>query len=81
MTTELRIPAGFLREANGDFSAMRLIVMLVVLITVCTWSYIVIVTKTWVPFGIGDAVTILGPLFAKAYQKGKEEGNDAGKAP
>jgi hypothetical protein len=77
--SECDAPAGFFREANGDLSAMRLMTALVILIMLLTWAYTVIATRTWIPLDVGDAVVILGSLFAKAYQKGKEEEGDAGR--
>ena len=63
----------FLSEDNGNLSTMRIIILFVIFVVMFNWTWINIVTGTIVSFSWPDFRVILGPLFAKAYQKGKEE--------
>ena len=63
-----------LSEDNGNLSMMRVVSTIIPLIIVGTWAWISITNGQLVSFDIPDVIAVLGPLGAKAYQKGKETG-------
>lgn len=70
--------ARFLQEDNGNESSMRLLVAFVVLAIMGTWAYVSIVAKSLQPLDWQTVGALVGPLFAKAWQKGRE---NAGAGP
>ena len=67
----------FLSEDNGHFSSMRLIVMLIVVVVLFNWTWHNITTGTLTSFDWQDLMVVIGPLIAKAWQKGKEGKNES----
>ena len=63
----------FFKEDNGNLSTMRLLVTFILIVVLFNWTYITILTGTFISLKIADIMLILGPLFAKSYQKGKEK--------
>jgi len=63
----------FLEEDNGNLSAMRLLVSLILVVVLFNWTYITILTGNFVGLNVADIMLILGPLAVKSYQKGKEK--------
>lgn len=62
-----------LSEDNGNISSMRWLAALIVIVTLGNWTYINIVTQTFTQFDWQSLGLIIGTLFTKAYQKGKEK--------
>jgi len=60
-------------EDNGNSSSMRILVAFVIVIVLFNWTWINIKTGQIIAFDWQDLGLIIGPLFAKAYQKGKEK--------
>jgi len=60
-------------DDGGNMSSMRLLVFLVVGTLLFNWTWINITTGTIVSFDWADMGLILGSLFIKGYQKGKEK--------
>jgi len=62
----------FLSEDNGNFSSMRLLVVVVILVVLFNWTYYNVANNVLSSFSWEDIFVVVGPLLAKAYQKGKE---------
>lgn len=62
-----------LEEAPGEPSTMRLMVAIVVIIQMVGWAYVVFRTGTLPPIDWQQIGLVVGPLMAKAWQKGKEQ--------
>ena len=62
----------FLKDDSGNESSMRLLVALVILTIVGTWSYVSITTKTMAPLNWSETGALIGALLAKAWQKQTE---------
>lgn len=62
----------FLQEDNGGLSSMRIIVLLIVIVVLINWTWINIKTGDLTPMNWDGVMLIIGPLMAKAWQKGKE---------
>ena len=60
-------------EDNGNISTMRILIFFIITVVLFNWTWINIATGTLVGFDWADLGLIIGPLFAKSYQKGKEE--------
>ena len=63
----------FMSEDNGNLSTMRILVFLIVGVILFNWTWFNITNNTLASFSWQDMAVVLGPLFAKAFQKGKEE--------
>lgn len=61
-----------LSEQNGEGSTMRVMVAFVVGIQMIGWAYVVFRTGTLPPIDWQQIGLVVGPLLAKAWQKGKE---------
>lgn len=61
-----------LSEDNGNPSMMRVVAALIPLVVVGTWSWHCISTGQLVGFDYEEVAALIGPLAAKAWQKGKE---------
>ena len=61
-----------LSEDNGNPSTMRYLTMFIVVVVLFNWTYITIKTGNLAGFDWQEIGLIIGPLVAKAYQKGKE---------
>jgi len=61
-------------EKNGKISMMRLMVAFVVVVYMLTWSRLCIAENNLIAIDWQQAATIVGALFAKAYQAGNEKG-------
>ncbi len=61
-----------LSDHAGDLSMMRVTASVIPLIIVGTWAYVCISNNQLMSFDFGDVAAVIGPLGAKAYQKGKE---------
>ena len=63
-----------LSDGGGNLSMMRVVSSLIPLIIVVTWSITCIRHNELASFDVADVIALIGPLGAKAYQKGKEVG-------
>ena len=61
-----------LSENDGNLSTMRIMVFFIIFVVMFNWTWINIATGTLISFDFADLGLIIGPLFAKGYQKGKE---------
>ena len=61
-----------LSEDNGNLSTMRILVFLIVAVILFNWTWFNIHHNVISSFDWQDLALIVGPLFAKAYQKSKE---------
>ena len=59
-------------EDNGNLSTMRVLTFLIVGVILFNWTFFNIANNTLASFSWQDMAVVLGPLFAKAFQKGKE---------
>lgn len=59
-------------DKTGKTSMMRLMVMFVIIIYMITWSRLCIAEGNLIAIDWQQAATIIGALFAKAYQAGNE---------
>lgn len=59
-------------EDNGNASAMRVIVFMIVSTVLFNWTYFNITTGTLTGFELQELGALLGPLAFKTWQKGKE---------
>ncbi|KKL15547.1 hypothetical protein LCGC14_2504490 [marine sediment metagenome] len=64
----------FFTEDNGNFSFMRLAVFIVLITVLFNWTWFNIKHGTIISFDWQEMLLIIGPLFLKGYQKGKEGG-------
>jgi len=60
-------------EKNGKISMMRLMVAFVVVVYMTTWARLCIAEGNLISIDWQQAATIVGSLFAKAYQSGLEK--------
>ena len=65
----------FLQEDNGNESSMRLIVFLIITTVLFNWTYYNIMSHQFVMLDWTSTAAMIGSLFMKAYQKGKETCN------
>ena len=59
-------------EDNGNLSTMRILTFLIVGVILFNWTFFNLANNTLSSFAWQDMAVVLGPLFAKAFQKGKE---------
>jgi hypothetical protein len=69
--------ASMLQEADGSLSTMRILACFVVAVVVLTWGIISVMKGEMQPLSWQDVVTVVGTLFAKAYQRGNESDGGA----
>lgn len=62
-----------LSEDNGNISTMRILAFFIIAVVMFNWTWINIATGSIISFDWADLGLILGPLFAKGYQKGREK--------
>lgn len=62
----------FMSEDNGNLSTMRVLTFLIVGVVLFNWTWHNIANNVLSSFAWQDMAVVLGPLFAKAFQKGKE---------
>ena len=63
-------------EDNGNLSSMRILILIIIITVLFNWTYYNITSGTLASFSWQDIGVIIGPLLAKAYQKGKENGEN-----
>lgn len=61
-----------LSEDNGNLSTMRVLTAFIIVVVLLNWTYANIKTGNMAGFSWEEISLIIGPLFAKAYQKEKE---------
>lgn len=59
-------------EKNGKISMMRLMVGFIVVVYMLTWARLCIAEGNLIEIDWQQSATIIGALFAKAYQAGNE---------
>ncbi len=72
MIATLKGMAEFFQDGCGNNSSMRLLVFLVVAVVLFNWTWINISSGTLTPLSWGELGSIVGSLFVKSIQKGKE---------
>lgn len=65
--------SGFLQDANGNNSSLRLVLIIIVLGIVGVWAYLCITKGEFIEFPIKTLVAIVLPLLAKLVQNGQEQ--------
>ena len=60
-------------DPSGQPSTMRLLVALVVIDVMVTWTVVTIKAGTWQPLDWGTVTLVLSVLGVKAWQRGREE--------
>jgi hypothetical protein len=63
-------------EQNGDPSSMRLIAAFIIFVIMFNWTFYNVSQQQLAPLNWESVMAVLGTLFVKAYQKGKENGKD-----
>jgi hypothetical protein len=61
-----------LTDEKGSASSMRILVTFIILVQTIGWAWVCFKTTSMPTMDWAQALSMVGPLLAKAYQKGKE---------
>lgn len=62
-----------IQEDNGNYSSLRIAILLIVIADIFNRSYLTIVNNQYYPFNWTDAITYFSLFFTKQLQKDKEQ--------